>query len=1260
MGDKSIDAVKVAVRIRPLSIEEYEKDGEICCINQADSNNNQIIAHDNIFTFDYVFNTKSCQSTIYDSCVFDLVNACIDGFNCTIFAYGQTGSGKSFTMGSNNNIDSTLGIIPRVINDIFDMIKKKEDEHSDYKIYIQYLELYGEDIKDLLDNTKSSKVTIRENIDGEVIIVGAKEESVHSKEQMMSLLNDGSKHRTTSATKMNLTSSRSHAIFTVIIKHSIYLDNVSNNIDSNVENNINDTNILNKSNAKCEIRTSKFHFVDLAGSERVKRTGAIGQQLKEGIDINKGLLALGNVISALGDENKRGKVHVPYRDSKLTRILQDSLGGNSKTLMICCVSPSILNFNESLNSLRYANRARNIENKPIINRDPTVTLIDDLKSLLKVTSMEIIKLRTDFNINSSDSMLKNEQLLQYSQYNSNNINIDYATIQQNLGKKTNHIMNATTTTTSNNISDFEIKRLNEQIKILRNNLSDLNDKNIFLQTERDYYKSKLELSDKTINYDDKVETTSTISKYLREIEELKSQLKMLSLNNNIESNLSLTTVDLEFTNNISKVLSQAQKQLQDENNRVLNYVNSPDYKESIDYADSYTEDDNFSKRNKLLSDEVMEISESIKLKEDLLNQLQQSHHQYELMKDYYEKKLTMLNEEMVVKQAERDAVFKELNSILDSKSNSNSNVEKKLKDELDKKDDELKSLQKRQQELCSLSHMQSKYIKQVTTLESEIEQMKRQKVDITKSLALEKRKHMQSLSDKMKEIDRLKKNLLKHSQEIDKIKADKDVLNNKVATILKEKSLLRKQNMELLKFGKNDSNKRVVSSAMKIANNSINRRILSEQENNTFHIITNYINNIVKIQNQAELLKKHCDSQLVLINKRNLLDNQRDELSSSSKDTSEIDIAIDNLNDQLRLRQESINTIQSQLLAQRLNGVITIQSLFDMIRNDIAVSLPESHKLIHILLELIVNASKESNMKNEELTIVKDNEMALKLNLEQANSKINNLIRSQDKELIKAMTEYEYKLNKIFDYDVHKNNNTETSTQTVLLKQQIEVLHNQLLSEQQNNNVMNIQIEECNNRIILLQKEIVDKNMHMKYLDDERKLFRDLNSEIKSKLNMMGLNSLDFNPKSEINNNNNENCESSDDSIELDGIFDDIGEEINRIGPSLYGSINSNTSKGLIFDRLTNPSNFTGSMKNVFELDIEKKRKQVQIIKKKNVKKDYKIIQDTKDDINFENIPPSDTYTEIGRSSLDSKVLNVFTRLSKPKSIDKIINITNK
>lgn len=246
--------------------------------------------------------------------------------------------------------EETAGIIPRFIKNLFHMIRQKEEEDPNhaFKVYVQFLEIYGEDIRDLLDQTRTSKVVIRETRNGEVFLTGAREELVSSFEQMMKALEDGTRNRTTSSTKMNLTSSRSHgkyqhcryfaltlhltpliamrpAIFTVNLEHIIYSEEVKESTTELSETNGEpetkksrmETAPLNR-----EVRKSKFHFVDLAGSERIKRTGAEGQRMKEGIDINKGLLALGNVISALGDESKRGKVFVPYRDSKLTRMLR--------------------------------------------------------------------------------------------------------------------------------------------------------------------------------------------------------------------------------------------------------------------------------------------------------------------------------------------------------------------------------------------------------------------------------------------------------------------------------------------------------------------------------------------------------------------------------------------------------------------------------------------------------------------------------------------------------------------------------------------------------------------------------------------------------------------------------------------------------------------------------------------------------------------------------------------------------------------------
>ena len=201
---------------------------------------------------------------------------------------------------------------------------------------------------------------------------GLREEKVNCYEELAACLDRGSNFRSTASTLMNNCSSRSHAIFTISIEQHL-IDDLYKVANEGGHHPAADTSTVAITGAAAagaseEFMVAKFHFVDLAGSERAKRTGATGATLKEGISINKGLLSLGNVISALTEEKNKG--HVPYRDSKLTRILQDSLGGNSRTIMIACISPAEINFEETLNTLKYASRARNIKNKAIVNRDP--------------------------------------------------------------------------------------------------------------------------------------------------------------------------------------------------------------------------------------------------------------------------------------------------------------------------------------------------------------------------------------------------------------------------------------------------------------------------------------------------------------------------------------------------------------------------------------------------------------------------------------------------------------------------------------------------------------------------------------------------------------------------------------------------------------------------------------------------------------------------------------------------------------------------
>ena len=247
------------------------------------------------------------------------------------------------------------GVIPNSFSHIFECVKASTD--VEYLIRCSYLEIYNEEVKDLLGNTKAPvKCELKEDPQRGVFVKGLTDVVVETEDQLMAMLDKGLSVRTTASTQMNAESSRSHSIFTVVVEMS------TKDITS----------------GRDMIRAGKLNLVDLAGSERQKKTGATGNLLKEGAKINLSLSALGNVISALSEGAKNGK-HIPYRDSKLTRLLQDSLGGNTKTLMVAAISPADYNFDETMSTLRYANRAKNIKNKPKINEDPKDTMLREFK-----------------------------------------------------------------------------------------------------------------------------------------------------------------------------------------------------------------------------------------------------------------------------------------------------------------------------------------------------------------------------------------------------------------------------------------------------------------------------------------------------------------------------------------------------------------------------------------------------------------------------------------------------------------------------------------------------------------------------------------------------------------------------------------------------------------------------------------------------------------------------------------------------------------
>ncbi|GMH38077.1 hypothetical protein BSKO_05961 [Bryopsis sp. KO-2023] len=336
-------SITVAVRVRPLIARETVA-GARNCIETGDQEC-LVLGGDRRFAFDYLLGPTSSQADVYNKCVTKLLDGCFKGYNATVLAYGQTGSGKTFTMGTghqSSNSNELTGIVPRLIRDVFDRIGA---QGLRYSVKVQFLEIHNEEVKDLLSDEVAEKaIAIRETGNGQIMVLGATEKLVSNTAATMAYLRDGLSSRATGETLLNRDSSRSHAIFTIILHHKTG----------------------ETKDGMQEVQTAKFHLVDLAGSERAKKSGATGKRLKETVHINQGLLALGNVISALGDEPKRG--HVPYRESKLTRLLQDSLGGNSKTCFLACVSSGDDSFDETLNVLKYADRAKSIRNKPTVNK----------------------------------------------------------------------------------------------------------------------------------------------------------------------------------------------------------------------------------------------------------------------------------------------------------------------------------------------------------------------------------------------------------------------------------------------------------------------------------------------------------------------------------------------------------------------------------------------------------------------------------------------------------------------------------------------------------------------------------------------------------------------------------------------------------------------------------------------------------------------------------------------------------------------------
>nr|XP_035111717.2 kinesin-like protein KIF21A isoform X8 [Callithrix jacchus] len=801
LGAPDESSVRVAVRIRPqLAKEKIE--GCHICTSVTPGEPQVFLGKDKAFTFDYVFDIDSQQEQIYTQCIEKLIEGCFEGYNATVFAYGQTGAGKTYTMGTGfdvNIVEEEQGIISRAVKHLFKSIEEKKHiaiknglPPPDFKVNAQFLELYNEEVLDLFDTTrdidaknKKSNIRIHEDSTGGIYTVGVTTRTVNTESEMMQCLKLGALSRTTASTQMNVQSSRSHAIFTIHVCQT----RVCPQIDAD---NATDNKIISESAQMNEFETltAKFHFVDLAGSERLKRTGATGERAKEGISINCGLLALGNVISALGDKSKRA-THVPYRDSKLTRLLQDSLGGNSQTIMIACVSPSDRDFMETLNTLKYANRARNIKNKVMVNQDRASQQINALRSEITRLQMELMEYKTgkriidEEGVESINDMFHENAMLQTE---NNNLRVRIKAMQETVdalrsritqlvSDQANHVLARAgegNEEISNMIHSY-IKEIEDlRAKLLESEAVNENlRKNLTRAAARGPYFSGSTFSP-TILSSDK-ETIEIIDLAKKDLEKLKRKEKRKK--KSVAAKEDNTDTDQEKKEEKGVSERESNELEVEESQEVSDHEDEEEEEEEdeddIEGGESSDESDSESDEKANYQADLANITCEIAIKQKLIDELENSQKRLQTLKKQYEEKLMMLQHKIRDTQLERDQVLQNLGSVESYSEEKAKKVRSEYEKKLQAMNKELQRLQAAQKEHARLLKNQSQYEKQLKKLQQDVMEMKKTKVRLMKQMKEEQEKARLTESRRNREIAQLKKDQRKRDHQLRLLEAQK-------------------------------------------------------------------------------------------------------------------------------------------------------------------------------------------------------------------------------------------------------------------------------------------------------------------------------------------------------------------------------------------------------------------------------------------------------------------------------------------------------
>uniref|UniRef100_A0A8C3H394 Kinesin-like protein KIF21B n=1 Tax=Corvus moneduloides TaxID=1196302 RepID=A0A8C3H394_CORMO len=727
--------VKVAVRIRP-QLPKEKIEGCHICTSVTPGEPQVLLGKDKAFTYDFVFDLDTWQERIYTTCMGKLIDGCFEGYNATVLAYGQTGAGKTYTMGTGFDMsisEEEQGIIPRAISHLFSGIEERKRAAQsqgvaapEFKVSAQFLELYNEEILDLFDSTRDpdarhrkSNIKIHEDASGSIYTTGVTSRLISSQDELIQCLKQGALSRTTASTQMNVQSSRSHAIFTIHL---------------------------------CQTR----------------------------VCARPELLALGNVISALGDQSKK-VVHVPYRDSKLTRLLQDSLGGNSQTIMIACVSPSDRDFMETLNTLKYANRARNIKNKVVVNQDKTSQQISALRAEIARLQMELMEYKAGKRVIGEDGAEGYSDLFR-----------ENAMLQK-----------------ENSALRMRVKAMQEAIDAINSRVTYL------MSQEANLMLAKAGDGNEAIG--------TLIQNYIREIEELRTKLlESESMNESLRRSLSRVSARPPYSmgsspaaglaglcspaapleTEASDVLRRAKQdlerlkkkerrqqrkspekeafkkrqKLQQDNGEETDENEVEEEEEEQDESGCEEEDgrededeDSGSEESLVDSDsdaeekavnfqaDLADLTCEIEIKQKLIDELENSQRRLQTLKHQYEEKLILLQNKIRDTQLERDRVLQNLSTMecyTEEKANKiKADYEKRLK-EMNR---DLQKLQAAQKEHARLLKNQSRYERELRKLQAEVAEMKKAKVALMKQMREEQQRRRLAETKRNREIAQLKK-----------------------------------------------------------------------------------------------------------------------------------------------------------------------------------------------------------------------------------------------------------------------------------------------------------------------------------------------------------------------------------------------------------------------------------------------------------------------------------------------------------------------